>query len=60
MEKVLSKAVVARHDPLLSESKSPALSESGSEEFLVDVPTRDWADHIELIDPVASESDHKL
>ncbi len=66
MERVLEQATVARHDLLLPESRNPASSESNAEELLADVPTGNWADHMELVDglielePEASESASQL
>lgn len=47
----LGKTTVAQHDPILSESREPASSES--EEILVDVPTDNWADYMELVEGLA-------
>ncbi|KAK0135181.1 Toll-like receptor 7 [Merluccius polli] len=47
VENVLGNKVIARSDPLLSESKDPASSESGDEELLVQDPVENWADHME-------------
>ena len=47
VEKVLGKTAIAQMDPLLSESKDPASSESGGEELLAEDPVPDWAEHME-------------
>lgn len=53
VERVLGRAATARHDPLLSESRDPASSESGGEELSVEVPVGNWADHMECADRLA-------
>ena len=50
MERALGKTAIARHDPLLSELRDQASSESGGEELLVGDPVGSWADHMECAD----------
>ena len=50
MVRVLGKTAIARHDPLLSESRDLASSESGGKELLVEDPVGCWADHMECVD----------
>ena len=45
--KLQAKTAVARHDPLFSELRDPASSESNVKELLVEVPADNWADHME-------------
>ncbi|KAL7383077.1 hypothetical protein ABVT39_004534 [Epinephelus coioides] len=49
VEKVLGKTTVSWQDPLLSESRDPASSESDGEELLAEVPAGDWVDQMEYV-----------